>query len=39
MVPTLSISVCLAQTKAEGNQPTLPKQMLNDRNIKEQIQK
>jgi len=35
MVPTLAISVCLAQSKAEGSQPTLPKQMLNARNIKE----
>jgi len=38
-VPALAISVYLAQTKVEGNQPTLPKQMLNARNIKEKMQK
>ena len=39
MVPTLTISVCLAQPKVEDSQPTLPRQILNARNIKEQMQK
>jgi len=39
MVPAPAISVCATQTKAEGNQPTLPRQMLNARNIKEKMQK
>jgi len=39
MVPALVISVCVTQTKAEGGKPTLPRQMLNARNIKEKIHK
>ena len=39
MVPALTISVCLAQPKAEDSQPTLPRLILNARNIKEQMQK
>ena len=39
MVPALAISVFLAQPKAEDSQPTLPRQILNARNIKEQMQK
>ena len=39
MVPTLTISVFLAQPKAEDSQPTLPRQILNARNIKEKMQK
>ena len=39
MVPALTISVYLAQPKAEDSQPTLPRQILNARNIKEQMQK
>ena len=39
MVPALTISVFLAQPKAEDSQPTLPRQILNARNIKEQMQK
>ena len=33
VVPALVISIFIAQTKAEGNQPTLPRRMLNARNI------
>jgi len=39
MVSALVISIFLAQTKAEGNHPTLPRKMLNAYNIKEQIEK
>lgn len=39
MVPALAIFVFLAQPKAENGQPTLPKKILNDRNIKEQMKK
>jgi len=39
MVLALAISIFLTQTKVEGNQPTLPRQMLNACNIKEQKQK
>jgi len=39
MVPALVISIYMTQTKAKGDQLTLPRQMLNARNIKEQMQK
>ena len=39
MVPALTIYVFLAQPKAEDSQPTLPRQILNACNIKEQMQK
>ena len=39
MVPTLTISICLAQPKVEDSQPTLPRKILNARNIKKQMQK
>ena len=39
VVPTLVISSFIAQTKAEGDQPTLPRRMSHACNTKEQIQK
>ena len=39
MVPALTISVCLAQPKAEDSQPTLPRQILDACNIKEKMRK
>ncbi|MCY6524786.1 hypothetical protein, partial [Actinobacillus pleuropneumoniae] len=39
VVPVPVISIFIAQTKAEGNQPTLPRRMLHACSTKEKIQK
>ena len=39
VVPVLVISIFVAQTKGEDDQPTLPRQMLHACSTKEQIQK
>jgi len=39
VVPALVISIFIAQTKAEGDQSTLPRQMLHACGTKEKIQK
>ena len=39
VVPALVISIFIAQMKAKGDQPTLPKRMLHGCSTKEQIQK